>query len=187
MAEAALRLGTGSLLAKIDIKSAYRLIPVHPADRYIMGTTMCMWMVCSRLGYARPVRSSLKSVTHMFHYLDDFHIMRLSNSATCAAYLHILEAVCHRLGVPLAPNKREGPSCILVFIIDTIRGELRLQIDKLQRLLSMVDTWLSKRSCTRRELESLIGSLQHACKAASSCVRQLHFIASPNASTITSG
>ena len=32
-----LRLGKGTLLAKIDIKSAYRIIPVHPADRSLLG------------------------------------------------------------------------------------------------------------------------------------------------------
>jgi len=29
--------GKGALLAKINIKSAYRLIPVHPEDRYMLG------------------------------------------------------------------------------------------------------------------------------------------------------
>jgi len=29
--------GQGTLLAKIDIKSAFLLLPVHPADRYMLG------------------------------------------------------------------------------------------------------------------------------------------------------
>ena len=37
VAEAALKLGSGSLLAKIDIKHAYRLIPVNPLDRHMLG------------------------------------------------------------------------------------------------------------------------------------------------------
>ena len=32
-----LQLGRGALLAKIDIKSAFRLLPVHPADRHMLG------------------------------------------------------------------------------------------------------------------------------------------------------
>ena len=32
-----LTLGPGALLAKIDIKSAFRLLPVHPADRHLLG------------------------------------------------------------------------------------------------------------------------------------------------------
>ena len=31
------RLGPGTHLAKIDIKSASRLLPVHPADRHLLG------------------------------------------------------------------------------------------------------------------------------------------------------
>ena len=37
VAEAAQRLGKGALLAKLDIKSAYRLVPVHPRDRDLLG------------------------------------------------------------------------------------------------------------------------------------------------------
>ena len=33
VANTALSLGKGALIAKIDIKSAYRLVPVHPVDR----------------------------------------------------------------------------------------------------------------------------------------------------------
>ena len=38
VAERAVMLGKGSLIAKIDVKSAYRLIPVSPADRHYLGT-----------------------------------------------------------------------------------------------------------------------------------------------------
>jgi len=31
------QLGKGTLLAKIDIKNAFHLLPVHPADRYMLG------------------------------------------------------------------------------------------------------------------------------------------------------
>jgi len=30
-------LGKGTLLAKVNIKSAFRLLPVHPADHYLLG------------------------------------------------------------------------------------------------------------------------------------------------------
>lgn len=32
-----LQMGRDTLLAKIDIKSAFRIVPVHPADRYLLG------------------------------------------------------------------------------------------------------------------------------------------------------
>ena len=31
------RLGRGSILAKVDVKSAYRNIPIHPQDRWLLG------------------------------------------------------------------------------------------------------------------------------------------------------
>ena len=49
----------GALLAKIDIESAYRLIPVHPLDRPLQawnGTGCYMWIQCSRLVSTRPRR-----------------------------------------------------------------------------------------------------------------------------------
>ena len=182
MAEVALKLGPGSLLAKIDIKSAYRLIPVHPLDRHMFGMQwegltyvdgMLLFGLCSAAKIFNAVADALElciakqGVTHSFHYLDDFLVMGPPQSDACKANLHTLQTVCARLGVPLAPEKQEGPTTTLTFlgiVIDTVRGELRLPTDKLQRLLSAVDMWLSKKVCTRRELESLIGTLQHACK-----------------------
>lgn len=32
-----LKVGRGALLAKLDIKSAYRNIPIHPGDRHLLG------------------------------------------------------------------------------------------------------------------------------------------------------
>ena len=37
IAKKAMQLGIGSLIAKIDIKSVYRLIPVSPLDRHYFG------------------------------------------------------------------------------------------------------------------------------------------------------
>ena len=37
VAAEALRRGRGALLEKLDIKSAYRLVPVHPHDHHLLG------------------------------------------------------------------------------------------------------------------------------------------------------
>ena len=37
MVATAALLGREALLAKLDIKSAYRLVPVHPHDRHLLG------------------------------------------------------------------------------------------------------------------------------------------------------
>ena len=182
VAMTAMQLGHGSLLAKIDIQSAYRLIPVHPQDRKWLGM---LWDNELYIDCMLPfgLRSSPKiftavadalewcigqqGVEFVYHYLDDFLVLGPPGSDVCQQSLNTLEKLCSHLGVPLAPHKKEGPSSILPFLgitIDTLSGELRLPPEKLQRLLDMLPSWLSRHKCTRRELESLIGTLQHACK-----------------------
>ena len=71
------------------------------------------------------------------------------------------------MGVPLAIEKLEGPTTRLTFLgieLNTATGVLRLPDDKLARLREALSAWKKKRSCTKRELESLIGTLQHACR-----------------------
>ena len=178
----AMQLGKGALLAKTDIKAAYRIVPVAPQDRIFLG------MKFNELVYvdgALPfgLRSAPKlfnaladalewcihkqGVDFIHHYLDDFVVAGPPDSEICLKHLRTLERECRILGVPLAPEKTEGPSSTITLLgitIDTSKGELRLPADKLERLLQTTSEWLTRRSCTRRELESLIGVLQHACK-----------------------
>ena len=178
----ALQLGKGCLLAKADIKAAYRLVPVHPLDRRWLGMQwnnqlyidgMLPFGLRSAPKLFTAVADAIEWCIHqrgvdlIFHYLDDFLVMGPPNSATCKHSLELLVSECGELGVPLASEKIEGPSPILTFLgieIDTREGILRLPADKLQRLISAVNEWLHRKSCTRRELESLVGTLQHACK-----------------------
>ena len=71
------------------------------------------------------------------------------------------------LGVPLAPDKVCGPARILTFLgieIDSIQRIARLPDDKFTALLTLIDSWRDKHSCTKRELLSLIGHLSFAAK-----------------------
>ena len=175
-------LGEGSLLAKVDIESAYCLVPVHPEDRLLLGiewkgSCYCDGMLPFGLRSAPKVFTAVadalewcirrEGVERVFHYLDDFIIVALPLSDQCQIDLNTLKRVCSWLGVPLAAHKREGPSMKLTFLgieIDTIRGTLRLPVDKLECLISILAEWGDKKVCTRRELESLVGLLNHACK-----------------------
>ena len=47
---------------------------------------------------------------------------------------------------------------------NTLQGQLYLPEDKLQQMMRMVTEWLPCKVCTCRELESVISTLQHACK-----------------------
>ena len=70
-------------------------------------------------------------------------------------------------GVPIAEHKTEGPSLIIEFlgiIIDSQKMEARLPSDKLDRLFGDLNSWHTKKSATLQELQSLIGTLNFACK-----------------------
>ena len=101
-------------------------------------------------------------MVHVDHYLDDFIIYGPPGSDQCAEQLQRTLALCERLGVPLADEKLEGPTECLTFLrieIDTSAGVLRLPEDKLARVKSALWEWEERRRCTKRELQSLIGTL----------------------------
>ena len=48
--------------------------------------------------------------------------------------------------------------------LDSINQIARLPAIKLERIRQLVLSWANKSTCTRRELESLISPLHHACR-----------------------
>ena len=86
------QLGQGTLLAKIDVKSAFRLLPVHPADRHLLAMRWdhniyidaCLPFGLRSAPKLFNVLADLlswiltqKQVSPVLHYLDDFLTMDL--------------------------------------------------------------------------------------------------------------
>lgn len=108
-----------------------------------------------------------RGVRNVFHYLDDFIVIGAPQSPECEWAMRVLDEACAFLGMPIAEHKRDGPSTCLTFLgieVDTYAGVLRLPTEKLQRLQGLLAAWGDKKACSRRELESLIGLLNHSCK-----------------------
>lgn len=175
--------GRGTLMAKFDIESAYRIVPVHLDDRFLLGM---QWRGHFFIDLALPF--GLRSAPYIFstvadllewivrrnyhvaflkHYLDDFHTLGPPDSPQCEQNL----ATCIKLfsdwGVPLHPDKFEGPSTVMTVLgieLDSLALQARLPKEKFDRISSLIDEWSCKRHCKRKNLESLIGNLQHACK-----------------------
>ena len=176
--ELVLSSGSRAVMAKFDIESAYRIIPVHPDDRPLLGMK---WRGHIYIDTALPfgLRSAPKVFNAvadglawglanrgvaMLHYLDNFLVV--GNPEECSRALSLSLGHCARLGVPIATHKTEGPSPKLVFLgieLDASKGTIRLPTKKLCRLKQEIRSWAQRRSCTKRELLSLIGQLQHAC------------------------
>ena len=109
VAAAALNLGNGALLAKIDIKAAYRLVPVLPTDRRWLGVIwedhiyvdgMLPFGLRSAPKLFNAVADALEwciaqeGVQHVFHYLDHFVVLGPPRSPACENALFLLNKTC---------------------------------------------------------------------------------------------
>jgi len=176
------RLGRGSLVGKLDIKQAYRNVPVHPADRFYLGME---WEGCVYIVAALPfgLRSApllftaladavqwvvqQEGVRWILHYIDDFITVGAPGSAECSYNMSTMERVCHNLGLPVEEKKTEGPATCITFLgieLDTVAMEMRLPAAKLNQLKQTLRRWRGYTSIRKGPLESLIGFLSHACK-----------------------
>ena len=115
VASEAAALGLGALIAKVDIESAYRLVPVHPDNRSLLGL---------RLGDKL--------------YIDPMLCERaLSTLVSNCMELGIPLATHKTEGPATSIN-------FLDIVIDTEVGELWLPADKLAHLRSLVADWGGK-------------------------------------------
>jgi len=173
--------GRGSYLAKTDIKSAFRIIPIRPADYCLLGMQWrgsyfydrCMPMGCASSCQTFETFSSAVewvarvklNIPLMLHLLDDFLIVAPSHQL-CSSQLSSFLGLCKYLGIPMAPEKTIGPSTVLSFAgieLDTGRSEARLPHDKLYRCTVMISKFLQCKKVTLKELQSFIGLLNFAC------------------------
>ena len=82
------------------------------------------------------------------HYLDDFRFIADSFSS-CAKLLHEFTLMCSILGVPLAPEKTQGPvqSIQCLFEIDSVNAQVRIPYSKVQ-VCQRIHNLLSKPKTT---------------------------------------
>ena len=72
------------------------------------------------------------------------------------------------LGVPTASEKTEGPTtkiCVLGLEIDSEEMVIRIPQAKIVEIVQKVDEILLGAKCTLKQMQSLIGSLNFACRA----------------------
>ena len=137
-------LGKNTLLAKIDIASAFRIIPVHPEDCHLLGMKWKNEIYIDKqlpfgLRSAPILFNALadalewilreRGISNVIHYLDDFLVFDSPGSAVCSVFLECMQATCSQLGVPLALDKIAGPCTRLTFL------GIELDTEEMQALL----------------------------------------------------
>ena len=133
IAATVLDLGQGSLLAKFDIQSAYRTVPVHRDDRLLLG------MRWNGSLYYTPIWPEIASKNLLcYSGYGGMGIIRSTvgppGYSECQQSLQKPLQICSNLGLPVAPQKTEGPSTcmpILGIEVDMQAMELRLPTDNI--------------------------------------------------------
>ena len=146
--------GMGCFLAKTDIESAFRIIPIHPGDYCLLGMCWegqyyydrCMPMSCSSPCKTFETFSTalewiakhVLGVPHMIKLLNDFLLVS-TTLAGCQAQLAQFLALCNHF--PIAPASTVGPFRVLSFAgieLDSVDMEARVPQDKLDKCLAFL-------------------------------------------------
>jgi hypothetical protein len=177
-----IRSGPGSLMAKLDLKEAFRHVPIRPKDWHHMGFSWRrQFYYCIVLTFglrSAPYIFNLFSEAlhwiierhvpaHLRHFLDDFFLLfppALGSSLPTRAVEWVM-ALGQNLGLCFQDSKTEWPTTQIEFLgleLDSISMEARLPADKLSYLKDLLSSWSSKRGTSLRDVQELCGFLQFA-------------------------
>jgi hypothetical protein len=172
----------GWFLAKVDLKSAYRGVALHPGELRFTGIKWTFtegrhpeYLIDTRFPFgARKSPEVFHRITQAVKrcmirrgyqgtlvYLDDF-LVAGENFEQCRMAYNTLIYLLRDLGFKIAWNKVCDPCQKLTFIglvIDTVAGTLSLEPGKVQGLRDEISLFLSRHRASRRQLESLAGRL----------------------------
>jgi len=149
----------------VDIHIAYRIVPIHPADRWLMGmtwegamliNTVLPFSLCSAPKIFTAITDTAEwivkqqVVEFVMHYLDDFLVLTVAEECRGSHALRILLETFEQLGLPVAWDKLEGPTPCLTFLgfkLDLLREEIRIPGQKLDDIKKELEEWIGRKSC----------------------------------------
>lgn len=175
------------LMAKIDLKDAYKHIPIHPSDWHMMGFA---WPSAGskRYYFSKVLSFGLRSAPALFdryarclsvfakyegcqsdliRYVDDFLIISPSIDR-CQADLDCLIRTSRWAGFSIQESKVTSPGCVVEFlgiIIDARSCTLRISGERLSEIIAILEAWKGRRTCSKRQLLKLVGKLAFAARA----------------------
>lgn len=174
-------------MAKIDLKHAYRSVPIHPANYQATG---CKWRfsgddfdtyfydtrlpfgaksspeIFHRLTQAVRRMMAKRGFLHVIVYLDDFLVIG-ATQAECARAYEVLLQLLTDLGFTISQHKLVPPTRQLTFLgveLDTVACTMTLPQEKLRECQALVSSFMHKRRATKNQLQRLAGKLNWACR-----------------------
>ncbi len=176
--------GVGTHLAKTDISSAFRYIPMHRDDWHLLGMRLqdrYYFNKCLPFGLSTSCKifeefskaieaiaaALLRPDQDIDHYLDDF-ISSARSSLVADDALQFVISVCAYLGVPIAMDKTIWSTTRIKFlglIIDTIKQMVFIPPYKIEALKGKISFIVGSKKVKVKALQSLAGSLNFYARA----------------------
>jgi hypothetical protein len=174
-------IGPGFFLAKCDLKTAYRSIPLH---KNVFRLTGLQWtfddeleptyMYDARLPFGAAksckifsaisdaVTCIMRNKGHIvLSYIDHFLCIGKDES-TCQNSLNVLLELIEKLGLAVNHKKTENAAAVMTFLgvsLDCVNRTMSLPAEKLKELTIQLRLWKFKVKCTKKELQSFVGRL----------------------------
>ena len=169
-------------MVKGDVKSAFKLAPIHYKDLECLGILFegefyiyLTLPLCSFISWTifeditTLIHWIFEQQTHkpFLHYLDDYFMFFKKLKGSWVAYTG-MKAVASDIGLPLSPEKMVPPTQFHTFLsmgIDPIRMLTVMPQDKKSDILQLLLWVIAAKKVTAKDLQSLAGKLNFITKA----------------------
>ena len=173
-----LKLGKGCQIFKVDISRAFRHVPIDPGDLDLLGLHWGDYFLDFSLPFGfkhgslifQRLSDAIRFIMaqekhHIWNYIDDFLCVS-TPSKIQASYVRLQELLAE-LGLTVSPKKLVPPDTRVVclgIVVDTVQQSISIPSEKLDIIKLTCAQWSSKVTCSKRELQSLLGSLLYIAK-----------------------
>ena len=174
--------GHGAWLAKADITSAFKVMPIHPDFWHLFGV---QWE--GKYYFAVRLTFGCKSSPKIFDSLSEALCWILINKGKLPYVIHLLDdfltvtpplsppatgmvtltSIFEDLGVPLSAEKTVGPAQKIEFLgvmLDSKSFQASLPSEKVERVTLLLQNFLALRQFTKQQLLSLLGHLNYCIR-----------------------
>jgi hypothetical protein len=176
------QLGQNTMMSKTDLVDAFKIVPIRTDlwawygvkwdGEYYFACRLCFGSRSSPKTFdllsqaVSWIMSNNYGLAHVLYLLDDYLCLD-SPDVIAERTMALMKCIFKRLNMAISLRKTLGPSPVMEFLgitLDSIQMEARLPRNKLDRIKHTLEKLLSKRTCTKQELLSLLGHLHYASR-----------------------
>ena len=181
------QLGPDALLYKIDIRHIIRHIRIDPGDLDLLGLKHGDYFIDGTLPFGfrhgsvffqhctdavRYIMKEKFDYPNLYNYIDDLIYTGLPWDIY-QSYNTLIQLL-HELGLDISISKLIEPTTVAICLgieINAVNRTLKIPIDKLKEIQLICQEYVSKHKVTKRQYQSLLGSLLYITK----CVKPARF------------